>query len=291
VATFGYGDCHRVGTKWNPFSGTTCGFPLLVQTWLVQGSLGSAFIPTLPDGTCSRLTLRGVPAAAGSIGVVLYTGGEAVALLGRPELVRDAVAALRPAGRKGGRTLPRPTTQAAAALAQCTSKSYPFQPLRARIGQLVAIGLPLVTVGDWFRDAQLMEADAYAGAVSLDYQSCRAHADFDACTDSLSILSQPVSPRLVADDLRGASCERFSLSAAPAVMWHKRSPSGDESGIYVFTGYAVVSAAHDFTLESLNMGRVRAVAKLLRPLGRPVLPAPSYDAARLLRLCATTKPL
>src|SRR5262249_20883823 len=33
VAAVGYGDCHRVGRRWNPFATSTCGYPLLVQTW------------------------------------------------------------------------------------------------------------------------------------------------------------------------------------------------------------------------------------------------------------------
>jgi hypothetical protein len=291
VATFGYGDCRRVGTKWNPFSPTSCGFPLLVQTWRISGpTVGPDFVPTLPDGTCSRLRLRGVPAAAGPTGVVLYTDGEAVALLGPPELVKGAVAALRPAGRSGTATLPQPTNNAAAALADCSSKWHPFEPLQARIRRLLrASKLPLVSAGAWFRDAQLVGADEAAGAVSLDYESCGAHADFDQCKNSLLIVSEPAHPRLVAGDLRGASCERFSLSAAPGVVWHNPTSSSDEAGIYLFTGHAVLAAAHDFTLENVNMGRVRAAAKALRPLDRTTLPAPAYDAARLLGLCGKTK--
>lgn len=295
VSTFGYGHCHRVGTTWNPFSATTCGFPLLIQTWQVGGALGAAFVPTLPNGTCHRLVLRGVPAAAAPGAVALYTGGEAVAVLGPPDLLESAVAALRPAGRPRPATLPAPTTGARAALADCDSRWNPFEPLRTRIRRLATeTGLPLVTAGAWFRDAQLVSATETAGAVSLDYRSCRAHSDFDACDEPLSIVAQPASPSLLADvagDLRGARCERFSVAGAPAVVWHKATGSGDEAGIYLFSARAVVEAAHDFSLEGVSMGRVRDAARQLRPLGRRTLPPPARGESRLLRLCAETKPL
>jgi len=291
VATFGYGDCHRIGTKWNPFSGTSCGFPLLVQTWGIEegGSVSRDLVPTLPDGTCARLRLRGVPAVVGSTSVVLYTGREAVALVGPPELVEGAVAALRPAGRRGASTLPQPTTHPDALLADCHATHAPFEQLHVRIRRLLRTSkLPLVSAGAWFRDAQLIAAEGHPGGVSLEYVSCGAHAEFDQCRNPLSILVQPARPQLVAADLRGASCERFRLSAAPGVVWHNRTSAGDEGGIYLFTGRAVVAAAHDLALESVDMGRVRLVAKALRPVEGTTLPAPAYDTTRLFALCAKT---
>jgi hypothetical protein len=290
VATFGYGECHRVGTKWNPFSATSCGFPLVVQTWRIQGATVSPFyVPTLADGTCARLTLHGVPAAVGPTGVVLYTGGEAVALIGPPDIVEGAAAALRPVGGRRAAALPRPTTDIRTALADCTSARDPFEPLSVRIRRLLHTSkLPLVTAGPWFRDAQLLGVEEGAGTISLDYMSCGAHADFNRCDNSLSIVVGATRLSLVATDLRGADCERFSVGGAPAVVWHKLTTSGDEAGIYVFSGPTVVTAAYDLTLESVSMSRVRLAAKALRPVGGATLPAPAYDAARLLGLCAKT---
>ena len=291
VAAFGYGECHRFGSKWNPFAAVSCGFPLLVQTWWIDGTLGPSYIPTLPDGTCSRLTLRGVPAAAGTSTVVLYTADEAIALTGPPELLRDAVSALRPAGWSGGRALPAPTSAASAALAGCTSSWDPFTPLRDRMTHFTRTSrLPLVTAGAWLRDSQLLGASMHGSTFSLDYLSCSpGNDDFDRCTETFSIVVGPSQPRLVASDLRGASCERFSVSAVPGVIWHTSTSRGDEAGIYLFTGHATISAAHDLALDSVDMGLERAVARALRPFGTTKLPAPAYDTASLLGLCARTK--
>jgi len=293
VASFGYGDCHRVGTKWNPFSATSCGFPLLVQTWRLEGdTVGQYYIPILAGGTCARLTLHGVPAALGSTSVVLFTGDEVVALIGPPELLGAAAAALRPAGGGRAPALPRPTSDAGSALASCTSVRNPFMPLSARIRRLQRTSkLPLVTAGPWFRDAQLIGVEEDGGTVSFDYESCGAHADFDMCDNSLSIMVGPAQPQLVAGDLRGADCERFALGAAPGVVWHKQTSSGDEAGIYLFSGHALVAAAYELVLESVDMGRVRSVAKVLEPVDATALPAPDYDAGRLLALCARTTAL
>lgn len=291
IAAFGYGDCHRFGSKWNPFAATSCGFPLVVQTWWIDGTLGPSYIPSLPDGTCSRLTLRGVPAAAGTTSVVIYTADEAIALIGPPESLRDAVAALRPAGRSGAGDLPAASSDASAALTNCTSKWDPFAPPPERMMRFMRTSkLPLVTAGAWLRDSQLLGATEHAGTFSLDYVSCNPrHDDFDQCNDTFSIIVGPAQPGLVASDLRGATCERFFLSAAPGVIWHNPTSRGDEAGIYLFTGHATVSAAHDLALNSVDMSLEHAVAKALRPFGTRRMPAPDYDTARLFRLCATTK--
>src|SRR5262249_35256192 len=86
IAAFGYGHCHRVGSRWDPFSASTCGFPLLVQTWrLDEGAqLSTDFVPTLANGSCTWTTVRGVPAAISPDGIVLFTGPAAIAGLRPP---------------------------------------------------------------------------------------------------------------------------------------------------------------------------------------------------------------
>jgi len=225
----------------------------------------------------------------GATGVTLFTGDEVVALVGPPELVGAAAVALRRPGGSRAAALPPPTTGARSALASCAAARNAFRPLSVRIRQLRrASRLPLVTAGRWFRDAQLIGADEDGGTVSLDYESCGAHADFNTCDDRLSIVVGPAQPQLVASDLRGADCERFSLAGAPGVIWHKRIDAGDEAGIYVFSDHALVAAADQLVLESVDMRFVRLAAKALKPADAETLPAPAYNAAHLLALCAKT---
>ena len=290
VATFGYGKCHRHGSKWNPFANVKCGYPLLIQTWrLDQGNTVSTdFIPTYDDGTCGATTLRGVPASAGPAGVVLYTADEAVAVLGPGNLVQAGVAALRRAGGGAG-TLPRPTTLAHESLQGCGPARQPFETVPARIRRLLKkSGLPLVTAGDWFEDGQLTNAEQVGKALTLEYESCRTDSQLGQCASVLSITVEPVNPPTVRADLRGAKCTRFSTAGAPGVYWNNQLASGDTAGLYLFTGGAQVSLGKELTLEHVDTGKIKQAARALKPLDTPSLPKPSYDAAGLLGLCAQT---
>jgi hypothetical protein len=292
IAAFGYGRCRRVGSRWDPFSASTCGYPLLVQTWrLDEGTqLSTDFVPTLADGTCAWTTVRGVPAAVSQDGLVLYTGSEAIGVLGPPELVGRAVRALRPAGGAVPAVLPPPRTQPHATLAQCARARAPFEPLATRVSRLLRTsGLPLVGAGGWFEDGQLTNAEETGKAVSLDYESCRLDADLGNCANVLSVTVEPVNLPVVASDLRGATCRRFTLGGAPGVTWNNQTADGgDAAGLYVFTGGADVATARDFTLEHVGAGKLDRAVTALRPLESHTLPKPTYDAARLLRLCAKT---
>jgi hypothetical protein len=292
IAAIGYGDCHRVGQRWDPFATSTCGFPLLVQTWrLDQGTqVNSDFIPTLGDGTCARTTLRGVPAAISTDGVVLYTGSEAIGVLGPPELVGRAVQQLRRVGSDSpGGSLPAPNTQPGAALAQCRRATRPFEPLSARIERLLRTSsLPLVGAGTWFEDGRLTSAEQAASTVSLDYESCRLDASLGSCANVLSVNVQPLDKADVSADLRGARCKRFTLGGAPGVTWNNQTDAGDAAGLYLFTGGATVATARDFTLEHVGAGKLDRAVRALRPLEGTTLPKPTYDAAALVALCAKT---
>ncbi len=292
VADFGYGRCRRFGSKWNPFLSSSCGYPLLVQTWrLDEGSdVTDEFIPGFFDGTCGRLTLRGVPAAVGSDGIVLYSGDEAIGLLGRTELLRGAIAALRPAGRAATENLPKPTTNAATSIARCAPDRHPFEPLVTRLRRLLrASGLPLVSTGDWFEDGQLTSAEAAGKAISLNYASCGATSRLGACQHVLSIDIEPMNRQRIASDLKGATCDRFAIGGAEGVVWRNTLPSGDIGGVYLFTGRAMVSTANDFVLQNLDSGKLRRVARSLRPLDETALPKPDFDAGGLFGLCQRVK--
>src|SRR5947207_1118876 len=133
---------------------------LAVRTLIVVVLVAAAAIVVVLFGTCARTTLRGVPAAVGTDGVVLYTGAEAIGVLGPAELVRRAVAALRPVAPGAPSVLPAPNTQPRAALADCRSVPGPFEPVTGRLRRLLkSSGLPLVTAGTWFQDAQLTNAE------------------------------------------------------------------------------------------------------------------------------------
>ena len=251
--------------------------------------MNADFIPKLGDGTCARTTLRGVPAAVGTDGVVLYTGAEAIGVLGPAELVRRAVAALRPVAPGAPSALPAPNTQPRAALADCRSVPGPFEPVTGRLRRLLkSSGLPLVTAGTWFQDAQLTNAEQVGRSVSLDYESCRLGSALAACASTLSITVEPVNRSVVMSDLRGAKCTRFSVGGAPGVVWNNQLPSGDAAGVYLFAGGATVATGRDFTLEHVDPGKIRRAARALRPLGAGALPKPSFDAGRLVGLCAKT---
>jgi len=291
VAAFGYGSCHRVGSRWNPFGITSCGYPLLVQTWrLDQGTpLRAEFVPTLADGTCARTTLRGVPAGVGADGVVLYTGAQAIGVLGPPDLVGRAVQGLRPAGRPEPTVLPAPSTQPRAALADCVPAASPFEPLSVRLERLLRrSGLPLVGAGAWFEDGQLTSAEHAGRGVAVDYESCRLGSTLGRCSHVLSVSIEPVNRAIVTSDLRGASCRRFALGGAPGVVWNNQLPSGDAAGLYLFTGGATIATARDFTLEHVGAGRLDRAVQALRPLEAQTLPKPTFDVAGLLGLCAKT---
>jgi hypothetical protein len=290
VASFGYGTCHRHGSKWNPFTTSDCGYPLLLQTWRVDAgsSVSTDFIPTYDDGTCGKLTLRGVPAAAGTDGVVLYSGAEAIAVLGPGDLVRQAVAALRRVGGSPG-DLPKPTTLARSSLQSCNPARRPFESVTARIRRLLrSSGLPLVSAGSWFEDGQLTNAEQVGKALTLEYESCRTGSPLANCAAVLSITVEPVNPTAVRADLSGAKCSRFTTAGAPGVYWNNQLPSGDTAGLYLFTGSAQVSMGKEFTLEHVGTGKLKQAASLLRPLDASTLPRPRYDAAKLIALCAKT---
>ncbi len=290
VASFGYGKCRHHGARWNPFANGDCGYPLLVQTWrLDQGSdVSTDFIPTYTDGNCGRTTLRGVPAAAGTDGVVLYSGDEAIAVLGPGDLVRAGVAALRRAGGPAG-TLPKPTTRARSSLKGCGPARNPFESVPVRMRRLLhSSGLPLVTAGGWFQDGQLTTAEQVGKALTLEYESCRAGSKLAECAGVLSITVEPVNRTSVRGDLRGAKCTRFTTGGAPGVYWNNQLPSGDTAGLYLFTGPAQVSLGKDFTLEHVDTSKLKRAAEALRPLDAASLPKPAFDVNALLALCAKT---
>jgi hypothetical protein len=290
VASFGYGKCHHHGASWNPFANEDCGYPLLIQTWrLDQGSsVSTDFIPTYDDGNCGRTTLRGVPAGAGSDGVVLYSGDEAIAVLGPGNLVREGVAALRRAGGGPG-ALPKPTTLARDSLKDCVAARQPLEPVSARLRRLLhGSELPLVTAGAWFQDGQLTNAEQVGKAITLEYESCRAGSPLGQCATVLSISVEPVNRTAVAGDLRGAKCSQFTTAGAPGIVWNNQLASGDAAGLYLFTGAAAVSMGKDFTLEHADSAKVKRAARALRPLAGSTLPKPAFDASRLIGLCAKT---
>ena len=290
VASFGYGTCHHHGASWNPFANENCGYPLLIQTWrLDQGSnVSTDFIPTYDDGNCGRTTLRGVPAAAGSDGVVLYSGAEAIAVLGPGNLVGAGVAALRQAGAGAGH-LPNPTTRARDSLKDCVAARRPLEPVRTRLRRLLhGTALPLVTAGDWFQDAQLTNAEQVGKTITLEYESCRSGSPLGKCANVLSISVEPLNRTAVAGDLRGAKCSQFSTAGAPGIVWNNQLPSGDAAGLYLFTGAAAVSMGKDFTLEHVDSGKVKRAAQALRPLEGATLPKPAYDPSALIGLCTKT---
>ena len=285
VAGFGYGSCRSHGSRLNPFDAPRCGYPLWIEVSKRQYALSADDVPKQLDGTCARIRARGVPAAVGTDGVVLYSGDQAIAVLGPPELVGRALAALRPVA--GSASLRRPTL-AVAPLGDCAAPKSPFEPVDSRLARLGSkLRLPIVSAGPWFNDGQRVNAEAAGSALVLEYASCGAGSGVD-CGEVLSISSEPFDAHTIGSELEGADCEQTKVAGAPAVIWSADSRGASAAGVIVFTDRATISLGNELNLYPIDLKGLRRVTQALRPVAASAttLPAPSYDVQALLRHCA-----
>ncbi len=285
VADFGYGPCHSHGSRLNPFNAPRCGYPLWIQVRTRRYALSSDDVPKQLDGTCARIRVRGVPAAVGTDGVVVYSGDQAIAVLGPPELVGRALAALRPVS--GGAAL-RPPTLGVSPLAGCVRSKNPFEPVSSRLARLSSkLHVPVLTAGPWFNDGQRVNAEAAGSALVLQYSSCGTGATDGDCGEVLSISSEPLDAGAIGSELQGADCERTTAAGAPAVIWNADSRGASAAGVIVFADHATISLANELNLYPIGRKSLRRVTQTLRPAApTTTLPAPSYDVKALLRRCA-----
>ncbi len=285
VAEFGYGSCHRHGSRLDPFNAPRCGYPLWIAVTNRQYSLSSDDVPKLLDGSCARIRVRGVPAALGTDGVVLYSGGETIAVLGPPDLVGRALAALRPV--QPGAALGKPTLDVTP-LTDCSAVKTPFESVGSRLSRLSSkLHLPVVTAGPWFSDGQRINAEAAGSALVLEYSSCGTGTSNGNCGEVLSISSEPYDANSIGDNLAGADCQQTTVAGVPAVIWNANSRGASAAGVMVFTDHATISLANQLNLYPVSSKSLRQVTQSLRAVAPATrLPAPTYDVQALLRHCA-----
>jgi hypothetical protein len=290
VDDLGYGACQRFGGKLDPFSSTRCGYPLLLQVRTRKYALSLDDVPKRLDGSCWRTTVRGAPVVAGPNGAILYTGNLAIAVLGRPDQVGRALAAVRPV--KGAARFSRPDPDVEA-LSNCTRVARPFTPLPSRLASLRrSPGFPLTWVGPWYAGGRLTNGERSGDTSVLSYTSCGKESDLGSCLETMALSSQPAQPAALRETLKGATCRTFSVGGAPGVAWTKDLAGETGGGVIVFTGPAMITLANDITLEKIPISRLEAVARLVRPLPpATALPRPRYPTARLLAACATRAPV
>ncbi len=285
VADFGYGTCHQHGSRLDPFNAPRCGYPLWISVVNQQYSLSSDDIPKLLDGSCARIKVRGVPAAAGTDGVVIYSGAQTISVLGPPDLVGRALTALRSV--RPGAALRKPTLDVSA-LSTCVPATSPFRSVSSRLSQLSSkLHLPVLTAGSWFDDGQRINAESAGSALVLEYSSCGSGTENGDCGEVLSISSEPLDAGAVADNLAGADCEQTTVAGVPAVIWNANSRGASAAGVIVFTDHATISLANQLNLYPISQKSLRAVTQSLRPVAPATkLPAPTYDVQKLLAHCA-----
>ena len=285
VAEFGYGSCHSHGSRLDPFNAPRCGYPLWIAVTNRKYSLTTDDVPKLLDGTCERTRVRGVPAAVGTDGVVVYSGDQQLTVAGPPDLVGRALAALHPAN--GSASL-RPPTLDVSPLGECNTARAPFEPIGSRLARLSSrLHVPTLRVGQWFDDGQLVNAEAAGSVLVLEYASCGKGTTNGDCGEVLSISSEPLDATVIAAELAGANCERTTVAGVPAVIWDADSRGASAAGVLVFTDHATISLANQLNLYPIDKKGLRRVTEALRPVAPArKLPAPDYDVQALLRHCA-----
>ena len=285
IAEFGYGSCHRHGSRLDPFTSPRCGYPLWIAATTRQYSLTSDDIPKLLDGSCARARVRGVPAAVGTDGLVVYTGDQQLVVLGPPELVGHALAALRPVN--GSASL-RPPTLDVSPLSDCNPAKSPFEPVSSRLARMSSkLHLPTLSAGQWWEDGQRINAEAAGSALVLEYSTCGSGAADGDCGEVLSISSEPFDAESMAANLTGANCEQTKVAGVPAVIWDANSRGASAAGVIVFTDHATISLGNQLNLYPIDRSGLRRVTEALRPVApATTLPTPAYDVQALLHRCA-----
>ncbi len=285
VAAFGYGSCHRHGSRLDPFTAPRCGYRLWIAATTRKYSLTSNDVPKLLDSTCARIRVHGVPAAVGTDGVVVYTGDQQLTVVGPPDLVGHALTALRPAN---GSASFRPPTLDVSPLDDCNQARLPFQSIDSRLARLSSrLHLPTLDAGEWFDDGQRINAEAAGSVLVLEYSSCGTGTTNADCGEVLSISSEPFDAKSVVADLTGANCERTTVASVPTVIWNATWRGASAAGVIVFTDHATISLANQLNLYPIDRKGLRRVTQALRPVAPATrLPAPTYDVQALLRHCA-----
>jgi hypothetical protein len=230
--------------------------------------------------SCTRMTIRGVPAAQLS-GFEIYVGRSIIKIDAPTRAqVRRAAAALRPLdGSAGpGEPLPPPAIDVGTALKRCALDS-----LDAKLEELrESAQIPLLWAGRRFEELPLFRAEGDGRTAWFMYGGCKTPEVMGSCYPALTIEVTPVADRRPAGwraVRRGqVRCDRLQIRGAEAAFLR----SAHE--LYVFTGPTTV------VLRGPELSLLRRAAEALQPFdgaARPEQLAPPPDELRdeLLRVC------
>jgi hypothetical protein len=230
--------------------------------------------------SCTRMTIRGVPAAKFS-GFQIYTGELLIKVdAPTPAQVRRAAAALRTIdGSAGpGAPLPPPAIDVDGGLARCALESLDatLEELRNRAQ------IPLLWAGRKFENLPLFRAEGDGRLVRFMYGGCKTPEAAGSCWPALTIEMTPVADHRPVEwrAVRAGSmkCDRLRIRGAEAAVL----PSAHE--LVVFTG---VAAAR---LQGPDLALLRRAAGAIRPFDGSAPPehlAPPSEELRaeLRRVC------
>jgi hypothetical protein len=232
--------------------------------------------------SCTRLTIRGVPAAKFS-GFQIYTGESLVKVdAPTPAQVRRAAAALRTIdGSTGpGAPLPPPAIDVDRGLDRCALESLDakLEELRERAQ------IPLLWAGRRFEELPLFRAEGNGRLVRFMYGGCKTPEVAGSCWPALTIEMTPVAdhrPAAWRAVRAGAMrCDRLRVRGAEAALL----PHAHE--LVVFTGPAAVR------LQGPDLALLRRAADALRPFdgaaaSEELLPPSEELRDELRRVCGT----
>jgi hypothetical protein len=230
--------------------------------------------------SCTRMTIRGVPAAQFSA-FEIYVG-ESLIKIDAPTRaqVRRAAAALRPVdGSAGpGEPLPPPAIDVDNALKRCALDS-----LDAKLDELrESAQIPLLWAGRRFEELPLFRVEGDGRVAWFMYGGCKTPEVAGSCYPALTIEVTPVADRRPSDwsavQRRQVMCDRFSIRGAEAAFL------GSARELYIFTGPTTV------VLRGPEPPLLRRAAAALYPFdgaARPDRLAPTPEQLRdeLRRVC------
>jgi hypothetical protein len=272
-AWFVYGECNAEGDGENYH----CAGPQVqLQHWPIASP------SRYPDHfSCTRMTIRGVPAAQFS-GFEIYTGQSLIRIHAPTQAqVRRAAAALRPLdGSVGpGEPLPPPAIDVDKALERCALDS-----LDAKLEELRENAqIPLLWAGRRFEELPLFRAEGNGRFARFMYGGCKTPEVAGSCWPALTIEMTPVADHRPAGwrfVRKGAMrCDLLRVRGAEAALLRYAHE------LVVFTGAAAVR------LQGPDLVLLRRAADALRPFdgaaSEKLLPPSEELRDELRRVCGT----
>jgi hypothetical protein len=230
--------------------------------------------------SCTRTTIRGVPAAQFSF-LEVYVGSVIVKITASTNAqARRVAAALRPLDGSSGpeEPLPPPTIDVDKALERCALDS-----VDAKLKELrEKVQMPLLWAGRRFEDLPLFRAEGGGRLVRFMYGGCKTPEVAGSCYPALTVEVTPAADRHPADwqYVRPArtGCDHMQIRGAEAAFM---PPAGE---LYVFSGPTTV------VLRGPDPELVRRAADALHRFdggakAEPLAPPADELKAELRRIC------